>query len=105
MTPGMAIRENSFQSTFLCNTWLIPDAPVVKVSTKCTLADARAGGTPITLTSKVEQITPKAMPSAPSINCAAKPIRMKGAMSCQSSDEKNSTINPQLPMVSRIAAG
>jgi hypothetical protein len=39
--------------------------------------DARAGlrrGTPMALTSKVLEITPKAMPNAPSTNCAAKPM-------------------------------
>ena len=55
---------------------LMPDAPVVNNSTKCTPADARAGATPMTLTSKVLQMTPKAIPSAPSTNCAAKPTAM-----------------------------
>lgn len=51
----------------------MPDAPVVNISTKWTAAEARAGATPMTLTSSVLQMTPKAMPSAPSTNCAAKP--------------------------------
>jgi hypothetical protein len=55
--------------------------------------DAR---TPITLTSKVEQITPKAMPSAPSISCAAKPIAMKGSSAFQSMDQTKSNIRPLL---------
>jgi len=51
---------------------------VVKVSTVCTIADACAGGTPITLTSSVELITPNAIPSAPSTIWAAKPTAMNG---------------------------
>jgi hypothetical protein len=31
------------------------------------------------LTSSVEEMVPNAMPSAPSTNCAAKPIRTKGS--------------------------
>ena len=60
-------------------TWLIPEAPVVKTSTAWTLAEAAAGGTP-RLISRVLEITPNAMPSAPSTSCAAKPTRMKGRM-------------------------
>ena len=84
ITPGMTSLRNSFQSTLRCATWLIPDAAVVKVSTACTLADATAGGTPITVTSRVELITPKAMPSAPSTTCAAKPIATNGRICDQS---------------------
>ena len=76
MMPGMTIRANSRQSTFLWATWLIAETPVVKLSTVCTPAEAAAGGTPM-LTSRVELITPNAMPSAPSTNCAANPIRTK----------------------------
>jgi hypothetical protein len=42
-------------------------------------ADAAAGETPIQ-SSNVFEITPNAMPSAPSTTCAAKPIAMKGRM-------------------------
>ena len=77
--PGMTSRRNSFQSTLRCTTWLTPDAAVVKVSTAWTLAEATAGGTPITVTNRVELITPNAMPSAPSMTCAAKPIAMNGS--------------------------
>ena len=47
MTPGMTIRRNSFQFTFLCRVWLIPEAPVVNTSTAWTLAEAAAGLTPM----------------------------------------------------------
>src|SRR5688572_25888644 len=43
----------------------------------CTLADAAAGGTPM-LMSKVLEMTPNAIPNAPSISWATKPTRMKG---------------------------
>jgi hypothetical protein len=66
ITPGMTILTKSLQLTLRCAAWLIADTPVVKLSTVCTLAEAAAGGTPM-LTSRVEEITPNAMPSAPSI--------------------------------------
>ena len=50
---------------------------MVNVSAVCTPADAAAGGTPM-LISKVLEICPNAMPSAPSTICAAKPIATKG---------------------------
>ena len=56
----------------------MPETAVVKVSAVWTPADAAAGGTPM-LISRVLEIWPKAMPSAPSTSCAAKPIRMKGS--------------------------
>ena len=43
------------------------DAPVVKISAVCTIALACAGGMPIDSIAVVE-MTPNAMPSAPSIN-------------------------------------
>ncbi len=64
---------------FRCQMWLAPEALVVNISTRWTLADALAGGMPSTLTSKVCEMTPKAMPSAPSIACAAKPTAMNGS--------------------------
>ena len=82
ITPGMTIRRNSRQFTFLCSVWLIPEAPVVKTSTAWTLAEAAAGGTP-RLISKVLEITPNAMPSAPSTSWAANPTRMKGSSSAK----------------------
>ncbi len=79
ITPGTSRRKNSFQFTFLCSTWLMPETPVVKHSARCTPADAVAGGTPSTLTSSVVEITPNAMPSAPSTICARKPTARKGS--------------------------
>ena len=87
ITPGMTIRRNSFQFTFLCRVWLIPEAPVVNTSTAWTLAEAAAGGTP-RLTSRVLEITPNAMPSAPSTSCAANPTRMKGSRSAETKGGK-----------------
>ena len=49
------------------------DAPVVKTSAVCTSALACAGGIPIASIAEVE-MTPNAMPSAPSTICAANPI-------------------------------
>ncbi len=89
MTPGMTSRRNSRQSTFRCRVWLTPEAAVVKVSTAWTLADAIAGDTPMTLTSNVLLISPKAIPSAPSTTCAAKPTAMKGSRPTMSIDEKS----------------
>ena len=69
-------------------TWLMPDAAVVKVSTAWTLAEATAGGTPITLTSRCRLITPNAMPSAPSTICAAKPTAMNGRIASSDGEPK-----------------
>ena len=53
---------------------------MVKLSTVWTVAEATAGLMP-RLSSSVFEMTPNAMPSAPSTSCAAKPIRMKGRRS------------------------
>ena len=80
--PGMTIRKNSRQSTLRCATWLIAETAVVNVSARVDAGRGElAGGTPM-LISKVLEIWPKAMPSAPSTSCAAKPIRMNG-MQCR----------------------
>src|SRR4051794_9538818 len=63
------------------------DAPVVKISAVCTTALACAGGMPSASIADVDT-TPNAMPSAPSTNCAAKPM----ATSASSSGVKNSDI-------------
>ena len=73
----MTILKNNHQSTFPCATWLAAETAVVNVSAAWTPADASLGCTPM-LISKVLEICPKAMPSAPSTSCAAKPIRMNG---------------------------
>jgi len=61
----MAIRANSFQSTLRAIVWLTPETAVVAISTVCTPAEAAAGGTP-SATRAVVEMTPNAMPSAPS---------------------------------------
>ncbi len=58
--------------------WLMPETAVVKVSTAWTPADAAAGGTPSESRS-VFEITPNAIPSAPSTICAAKPMAAKAS--------------------------
>ena len=55
----------------------MPDTPVVNISTVWTAADALAGGIPMP-TSKEVEMTPNAIPSAPSISWAAKPAAMNG---------------------------
>ena len=57
----------------------MPEVAVVKHSTTWTRCDAMAGGTPNTPTNRVFEITPNAMPSAPSTSWAAKPTPMKGS--------------------------
>src|SRR6476469_6744117 len=80
--PGSASRPSSFQSTLRCAMWLMPETQVVKVSTVWTPADAAAGATPRLIRSVLE-ITPNAMPSAPSTICAAMPTAMKGSRSAK----------------------
>ncbi len=63
--------------------WLTPDAAVVNVSTAWTVAEATTGGTPRNTTSSVLLTIPNAMPSAPSIICAANPTRMKGSITAK----------------------
>jgi len=99
--PGITSRASNRQLTFRCRIWLAPDAAVVKVSTAWTLAEARAGGIPITLTSKVELISPNAMPSAPSINWAAKPIAMKGRIASMLAADR-SNIDANTPSFCRV---
>ena len=69
----MPSRITSRQSTLRCQRCEPADAPVVKISAVCTIALACAGGMPIDSIAVVE-ITPNAMPSAPSTSCARKPI-------------------------------
>ena len=71
---------------------------MVKVSTVCTLAEAAAGGTPAEM-SKVLEMVPKAMPTAPSTSCAAKPMARKGRISPQSraSQSGNASLRSSRP--------
>ena len=71
-TPATPSRVTSRQSTLRCHRCEPADAPVVKISAVCTIALACAGGRPIESIAVV-QITPNAMPSAPSTSCARKP--------------------------------
>ena len=96
MTPGINSFQNSGHSMLRWSRWLIPDTAVVNTSTTWIRADAVAGGTPITATSRVLQITPNAMPSAPSTSCAAKPIRMKGNSEEGSSTARSNMTSSQL---------
>ena len=102
MMPGMRSRANNFQFTFLCSAWLMPEAAVVKVSTAWTLAEATAGGRPITLTSNVELIRPNAMPSAPSTSCAAKPIAMNGRIASIEASETSAISGMNSPRSSSL---
>jgi len=63
----MPSRATSFQSTLRCAICDTAEAAVVKTSAVWTMALACATGTPIVSMAEVE-ITPKAIPSAPSIN-------------------------------------
>ena len=89
ITPGSSSRRNSCLSMFPCSRWLIPDVAVVKHSTTWTRCEASAGGTPSTPTINALEITPKAMPSAPSTSCAAKPTAMNGQSEARSKEPKS----------------
>jgi hypothetical protein len=49
------------------------------------------------LTSSVDEITPKAIPSAPSTICAAKPIAMNGSKAFRSNAPKSGIASPDAP--------
>ncbi len=72
IAPGRAIRRTTRQSTLPNRQCATPEASVVPISARCTEADADAGAMPAT-SSRVEEVTPYAMPSAPSTSWAAKP--------------------------------
>jgi hypothetical protein len=78
----------SRQLTLRCTAWLMPETAVVKVSTAWTPAEADAGGTP-SESSKVFEMTPNAMPSAPSTICAAKPTAAKASSISRSTNERS----------------
>ena len=63
------------------------DTATVPTSARCTVAEATAGAEPIASRSVVDE-TPYAMPSAPSISCAPKPMRPI---------RRSLPINPDLP--------
>ena len=72
----MAKRSIIFRSTFSACQCESPEANVVPISAKCTAADATAAVAP-TVTKSVELVSPKPIPSAPSINWAIDPTIAK----------------------------
>ena len=76
MKPGSARRETTPQSTLPKRQCAVPDANVVAISARWTVADAPAALIP-RVSSSVVELTPYAMPSAPSISWAKKPISPK----------------------------
>src|SRR3546814_3416743 len=69
--------------------WLIPDTPVVNISTTWMRAEAVAGGTPITATSSVLQMTPKAMRSEEHTSELQSLMRISYAVFCLKKKKKN----------------
>src|SRR5687767_13990582 len=78
--PAGARRATSLQLMLRCQIWEAPEDTVVKISVTCVTALAVAGGTPKASMAVVE-MTPNAMPCAPSTICAQKPMMMKTTMS------------------------
>jgi len=76
----MTSRQNKRQSTLRWAMWLTAETAPVKFLIVWTMAEAEAGGTPRLIRSVLE-MTPNAIPRAPSIICAMKPTRMKGRRS------------------------
>jgi hypothetical protein len=76
MPPGIARRTKNFLSIFSACQWDAPEAKVVPISAKCTAADATAADAP-KVTSRVELVRPKPMPSAPSMSWAILPTNAK----------------------------
>jgi hypothetical protein len=76
IAPGTASGQTFDQSTFPNRQWDAPDAAVVPTSAMCTLADARAGAMP-TVNNRLCDVTPYAIPSDPSTNCAMSPTTAK----------------------------
>jgi hypothetical protein len=69
--PGRLISRTQRHSTLPKRVCDAADTATVPTSARCTVADATAGAEPIASSSVVDD-TPYAMPSAPSISCAAK---------------------------------
>ena len=74
--PGIARRSKIFLSMFSACQCDAPEAKVVPISAKCTAADATAADAP-SVTNKVELVSPKPMPSEPSMSCAIVPTKAK----------------------------
>src|SRR5918993_5853300 len=73
MAPGIASQEILDQSTLPKRQCESPEAAQVPTSEMCTTVDASAGVSPATASSNVVDVTPYAIPNAPSTNCAIKP--------------------------------
>ena len=81
MPPGIAMIRTVRQST-LPSLWCEkPDTSVVPISDRWTAAEADAGATPAAISS-VDDVTPYAMPSAPSTSCAKKPTTARMSRLC-----------------------
>ena len=76
IAPGMPMRMTTFQSTFPNFQWDAPEASVVPISARCTVAEAAAGLVPMASRSVVD-VTPYAMPSDPSTSWAPRPTRAR----------------------------
>ena len=68
------MRRTTFQSTFPNRQCERPDTSVVPISLRWMVADAAAGLVPMA-SSRVVDVTPYAMPRAPSTSWAASPTR------------------------------
>ncbi|GAA4776412.1 hypothetical protein GCM10023351_21320 [Microbacterium gilvum] len=79
--PGTPIFSTVFQSTLPKRQCEMPEASVVPISARCTDALAAAGAAPI-VSSSVVDVTPYAMPRAPSTSWAAKPITARRTSVC-----------------------
>ena len=83
MTPGMPIYRIIEQPTLPNRQCESPDASVVPTSAKCTLVEASAGATP-TISNKVVDVTPNAIPSESSTSCAMTPAISSKTKLCRS---------------------
>ena len=72
--PGTARIETVRQSTLPSLWWEKPETSEVPISEKWTAAEAAAGATPAA-SSSVDEVTPYAMPSEPSMSWARRPTK------------------------------
>ena len=72
--PGTPMRRTTFQSTLPNRQCERPDTSVVPISLRWMVAEAAAGLVPMA-SSRVVDVTPYAMPRAPSTSWAASPTR------------------------------
>ena len=74
--PGIANLKRIFLSIFSACQCEAPDARVVPISAIWTAVEATTADAP-RVTKRVELVSPKPIPSEPSINCATDPTRAK----------------------------